>query len=276
LKRIIITGGSGGIGYYLSTAFLSDNYHITVVGRSKSKFVSTLGKAIAVDKIDFFPVDIVSQTAVNDFYSKFKLDSTSFLGLINAAGIQAPIGEFTDNETGEWERNIAVNLFGTANMIRAALPLFKSLGGGKIINFSGGGATGPRPRFSAYAISKTAVVRLTEILSIELNKYSIEINAVAPGAINTSMLDEIINAGVTAGPEYDLAIERKLKGGANPEQIVKLCRFLMSPDSTGVTGRLLSAVWDDFTNDKFLLRLKTDSDFCCLRRIDSNNFDIVQ
>ena len=80
-------------------------------------------------------------------------------------------------------------------MCRAVLPLLREQGYGKIINLSGGGATAPLPRISAYAASKAAVVRMTETLAEELNGRGVDVNAIAPGALNTRMLDEVLEAG---------------------------------------------------------------------------------
>lgn len=160
-------------------------------------------------------------------------------------------------------------------MIRGAIPLFKKAGKGKIINFSGGGATSSRSNFSAYAVSKTAVVRLTEILAEEFSRYNIDVNAVAPGAINTGMLDEIIEACAKAGEEYKRALERSREGGDPVEKVVELCRFLISPESDGISGKLISAIWDDYKSETFLERLRRDPDFCTLRRIDAINYDRI-
>ena len=219
--------------------------------------------------------DISSAKEVNTLYKEFRESGLTLHALINAAGVQPPIGAFELLDPKDWDRNLSINLFGTINMIRGVLPFFKSAEGGKIINFSGGGATSSRPNFSAYAVSKTAVVRLTEILAEELREYKIDVNAVAPGAINTGMLDEIIEAGAQAGDEHERARKRKSEGGDPIERIVELCRFLISSESVGVTGKLLSAIWDDYKSEVFLDRLRRDPDFCTLRRIDAINFDHI-
>ena len=164
--------------------------------------------------------------------------------LINAAGLQAPIGRFKDNDPEEWEQTVKVNLFGPARLIHAVLPGMLAQGQGKIINFSGGGATAPRPHFSAYATSKAALVRFTETLAEELKLYNIQVNAVAPGAINTKMLDEIVAAGEQAGPEYHQALERAQTGGTPVEMVCELVKFLASPASGSLTGKLISAPHD--------------------------------
>lgn len=219
--------------------------------------------------------DISSTKEVNTLYKVFRESGLILHALINVAGVQPPIGAFEQLDPEDWDRNLSINLSGTINMIRGALPFFKSAESGKIINFSGGGATSSRPNFSAYAVSKTAVVRLTEILAEELREYNIDVNAVAPGAINTGMLDEIIEAGARAGDEHERARKRKSEGGDPIERIVDLCRFLISSESDGISGKLLSAIWDDYKNTAFLERLTEDPDFCTLRRIDAINFDHI-
>jgi NAD(P)-dependent dehydrogenase (short-subunit alcohol dehydrogenase family) len=225
--------------------------------------------------LEFRVADISSTKEVNTLYKVFRESGLTLHALINVAGVQPPIGAFEQLDPDDWDRNLSINLSGTVNMIRGALPFFKSAEGGKIINFSGGGATSSRPNFSAYAVSKTAVVRLTEILAEELREYNIDVNAVAPGAINTGMLDEIIEAGARAGDEHERARKRKSEGGDPIERIVDLCRFLISSESNGITGKLLSAIWDDYKSTAFLKRLKEDPDFCTLRRIDAINFDHI-
>ena len=120
-------------------------------------------------------------------------------------------------------------------------------GGGKIVNISGGGATSPRPDFSSYAAAKCALVRLTETLAEELKEDRIDVNAVAPGAMNTRMLDELLSAGPDAAPrEFADALKRKREGGTPPDKAAGLVAMLASSLSDGITGKLISAVWDDW------------------------------
>ena len=137
-----------------------------------------------------------------------------------------------------------VNLMGPVRTMHAVLPIMKAQGRGKIINFSGGGATGPRPHFSAYAAAKAALVRLTETLALELEPFNIQVNAVAPGAVNTDMLDEVLAAGERAGGEYLQAVERARTGGTPVELVCELVLFLASPASGRLTGKLISAPHD--------------------------------
>jgi len=140
---------------------------------------------------------------------------------------------------------------------------------GKIINLSGGGATAPLPFISAYAASKAAVVRLTETLAGECKDYNIDINAVAPGALNTRLLEEVLSAGpAKVGDDfYARALKQKASGGAPLELGAELCVFLASSQSDGISGRLISAQWDPWRRlDDYRAELAA-GDIYTLRRI---------
>jgi 3-oxoacyl-[acyl-carrier protein] reductase len=151
------------------------------------------------------------------------------------------------NKMGEWEKNIKINLLGTAYMCRTVIPNMIKRKSGTIVNFSGGGATSSRPNFSAYATAKAGVVRFTEVLSDELKGKNVRVNVIAPGAINTKMLEEVLRAGKRAGnAEFGAAKKREKEGGASAREAAELVVFLSSEDSVNLSGRLVSAVWDDW------------------------------
>lgn len=116
---------------------------------------------------------------------------------------------------------------------------------GKIINMSGGGAFNPRENFSAYAVSKAAIVRLTEQVAEEVKNYNISVNAISPGVIRTEMTNEIFNSGRLAGKELDLAKNILEQGGSDIRKVTDLAVFLASSESDGLSGRTISAQWDD-------------------------------
>jgi NAD(P)-dependent dehydrogenase (short-subunit alcohol dehydrogenase family) len=150
------------------------------------------------------------------------------------------------------------------------LPKFKEQRHGKIINISGGGAAYPRPYFSAYATSKAGVVRFTETIAEELKEYSIDCNCIAPGALNTRMLSEVLNAGIkSVGYNYyERAMTQKLSGGDSLKDAAELCTYLASDKSDGLTGKLISARWDKWRDDipEHIEEIK-NSDIYTLRRI---------
>jgi NAD(P)-dependent dehydrogenase (short-subunit alcohol dehydrogenase family) len=269
LKHIIITGGTGGIGSEITKSLIKENYFLSIIGRNEKSYSILLNEIIDHSKIEFIKADISNNKEVKDLFLSINKLNHNLYGLVNIAAEQSPIGPFSSSNLSDWKKNISNNLFGTANMCYEFIN-HKKLNRGKIINFSGGGATFPRANFSAYSISKIGTVKLTEILAKELT--NIDINIIAPGEINTKMLDEVIEAGEKAGNEYIESIKRKRDGGDSISNTIDLCIFLLSQKSNKISGKLISAVWDDFNNNNFINKLKNDSDFCTLRRIDLKNF----
>jgi 3-oxoacyl-[acyl-carrier protein] reductase len=189
--------------------------------------------------------------------------------LVNNAGVYGPMGALDEVDWDAWADAVRINLCGTALMCRSVIPMMRARGYGKIINLSGGGATAPLPRISAYAASKAAVVRLTETLAEELRDAHIDVNAVAPGALNTRLLDEVL----AAGPEkvgrafFERSVKQQADGGVPLDKGTALVEFLASAASDGITGRLLSAVWDDWADLPRRREELSKSDIYTLRRI---------
>jgi NAD(P)-dependent dehydrogenase (short-subunit alcohol dehydrogenase family) len=156
------------------------------------------------------------------------------------------MGPIESVDWNEWVRAIEINVFGSVLVCRAVLPHFKARRYGKIVQLSGGGATNPLPRISAYAASKAAIVRFAESLALEVKDDGIDVNAIAPGALNTRMMAQILAAGPEAvGPAFFERMKRTADEGGTPlEKGAALTVFLGSAESDGITGKLLSAVWD--------------------------------
>lgn len=194
--------------------------------------------------------------------------------VICCAGSQMPIGPAMTLNPTEWSRNIRQNLDGTYFTIRSVHRLLSQKNQrSKVICFSGGGATSPRENFSAYACSKTAIVRLVETLSVEWAGEPIDINAIAPGAINTDMTDEVIRLGPqnTGQKEYEQALKQKEFGGSAMEKVGVLVDFLLSRESDGISGKLLSAPWDSIDYLSANSAELNQKDIFTLRRILPEN-----
>jgi 3-oxoacyl-[acyl-carrier protein] reductase len=167
---------------------------------------------------------------------------------VSNAGVLGPVGPLTDVDWDEWVAAIAVDLIGPAALMRAALPRFRAHGWGRVIQLSGGGATKPQPFRSAYAAAKAGVVRLVETVAGEVLEHGITVNAIAPGAINTRFLDDLLAAGPDrAGAAGWAEAQRQAgSGGSSPRPAAELAVLLASDRGAGITGRLLSAMWDDW------------------------------
>lgn len=243
-KVALITGGGRGIGRAIARAFAREGAYTFLVARTAAEVeaaAAEIGRALALTG------DISRRADVERVVDSIIAAAGRVDILVNNAGVQLPIGPLWENDPDEWLETIRINLGGVFLCCRSILPHMIRRGGGKIINLSGGGAASPRPRFSAYAASKAAVVRLTETLAEELRDFNIQVNAIAPGPVNTRMLEEVLAAGPAVGEEALRGAGKQLEtGGAPLRAPAELAVFLASDESGGLTGRLISAVWDDW------------------------------
>jgi 3-oxoacyl-[acyl-carrier protein] reductase len=242
----LITGASRGIGRALALGFAGEGADLALVARTGTDLEKTAGDIRAIGRRALpITADVSGSGAVEQVVEKVVEEFGRIDILVNDAGRQPPIGSLVECNPEDWVQTIRVNLIGTMLCCRAVLLGMIERRQGKIINLSGGGATAPRPNFSAYAASKAAVVRLTETLAQEVKEFNIQVNAIAPGAINTKMLEEVLAAGNSAGEvALSQAKRQKESGGDSLEKVVALAVFLASEESGGLTGKLISAQHD--------------------------------
>jgi len=272
MKSVLIFGGARGIGRVVAEAFVSDGFCVTIVARTRedvdvtAKELSVKGEALGYQA----DVSVYREVegAVESHLSRFEgLDV-----VVNAAGIQSPIGPLWENEPDHWAKNVSINLVGSFNVCHACLPVMINSGGGSIILFSGGGAAYARPCFSAYGCSKTGVLRLVETINEELRESEetgiktnsgiqgfrdlgiegmkgieaggqeggVRVYAVAPGAVKTGMTEEVLANKDWAGEKaYQEAVRTKQDGGTSPDKAVELCLFLARERPLCLSGRLI-------------------------------------
>ena len=269
----IVTGGSHGLGRRIAELFLDSGATTVLCARDGGPLDHARAELERRASASAGVETIVADVSVPEDSDRVVSHALRRFGrvdvLVNNAGILGPLGGVEEVDWREWVRAVHVDLFGSVLMARAVLPAMKARRTGKIIQLSGGGATGPRPRVSAYAAAKAAVVRFAETLAEEVRDFGIEVNSVAPGALDTRMLDEVL----VAGPEkvgraaFDQAVKQKEKGGDAMEAAAALVAFLASAESDGITGKLISAVWDDWASWPAHLDELGSSDAYTLRRI---------
>jgi NAD(P)-dependent dehydrogenase (short-subunit alcohol dehydrogenase family) len=249
-RTAIVTGASQGLGYAISEAYVDAGASVVLVARSanaledaSTRLADRVGDASRV-------LPIRADVSIPDDATRIVATALERFGtvevLVNNAGIYGPMGRSDEVDWDAWVQSISINLFGSVLMARSVVPHMRERGYGKIVQISGGGATNPLPRLSSYASAKAAVVRFAETLAEELREHHVDVNAIAPGPLNTRLLDEVLEAG----PErvgrtfYDRSVKQAEQGGAPLERGAALAVYLGSADSDGVTAKLLSALWD--------------------------------
>jgi len=241
-KSVLITGAGRGIGKRLAMGFAEAGARVGLLARSQAELdlakleIDQAGGAALRIRADVRDVEQM-HAAVERMRAAFGPMDV----LIAAAGVQGPIGPFAASKPKAWNEAIEINLIGTANTCRAVLPGMIERRSGKLIILGGGGAAYTRPNFTAYAASKTAVVRLVECLADEVRDHNVQVNCMAPGASYSHMTDEVLHAGEErAGPkEIEEAEKVRVTGGIAPEKQVQLAMFLASERSNHISGKLI-------------------------------------
>ena len=279
--HLVLTGSSTGIGRALAERLLSRGHHVWGLARSdQSDF------AASHPNFHHTRCDVSDYSAVAAAASAYAAAWPQLDAVICAAGLQGEIAPALTADPLKWSATIRANLDGTYFALRAFASLLvqpaPAASRKKIICFSGGGATKARVNFSAYGVAKTALVRLVETIAEENRDQPLDINALAPGAINTRLTDEVLALGpsVVGAAEYAAAQKQKAAAlvpsslatadaSADPAltRALDCVEWLLSPASDGITGRLLSAPWDPWPTLGAHRATLAASDVYTLRRI---------
>lgn len=272
-RTALITGGGQGLGLAIARAYVSAGAAgVCICGRDASVLAraqAELRAEAAEGQLVISRVADVSRAQDVDGVVTAALEAFGAVTiLVNNAGVYGPKGTIDVVDWDEWVRAVEINLLGSVLPARALVAHFRERGYGKVVQLSGGGATAPLYALSAYAASKAAVVRFAETLALELREHHVDVNAIAPGALNTRMLDEVLAAGPEAVGEafHARALEQQRSGGVPLARGAELAVFLASAASDGITGKLLSAQWDPWASLPAHLA-ELESDIYTLRRI---------
>ncbi|HXX22855.1 MAG TPA: SDR family oxidoreductase [Terriglobia bacterium] len=264
----VIVGASGAIGSAVARRFYAEGAHLALT------FLTAEPQALC-DELSRGPgraacyrLDVGDWKHVQTVIRQIKTDFAGIDVLVNCSGTQGPIGPLEALDMAKWTKAIETNLLGSVYLARAVLPIMKERARGKIILFSGGGAAYGRPYFTSYSSSKAAVVRFAESLAQELDAANIQVNAIAPGPVRSRMWDEMRAAGEAGGPKLLEELKRMEEtGGTSPDRAASLAVFLASERSNRLTGRLLSAVWDDWEHITNRMEEIAASEAFTLRRV---------
>jgi NAD(P)-dependent dehydrogenase (short-subunit alcohol dehydrogenase family) len=272
-RRILVTGGSKGIGREVALAAADAGGEVVVAARGEEAVQATLAdlpgdghRGVVLD----VAIEASWDAAINDI-------GRPLHGVVAAAGVLSPVGGPDHYPPEEFLDTVKINLYGTWLAVAVCLPALRATGDGAIVTFSGGGATAPLPRVHAYAASKAAIVRLTENLAHELAEDGITVNAIDPGFVATSIHDVVLKAGPErAGPLLPRTERQLAEGGVPTRASAELAVFLLSDEARGISGKLISAEWDDWRDAEFRARLVADPDLATLRRIDGQLYRRVR
>lgn len=236
-KCALITGASGGIGSEIALRLANDGFNIAACYYSDENGIKELEKKLSRTQAEYriYKTDVSDMNSVKKTFA----DATDFFGgvsvLINNAGM-AQQKLFTDITEEEFDRITAVNFKGVFNCCRCAVPYMVSRKCGKIINISSMWGIYGASCETVYSATKAAVIGLTKALARELAPSNIQVNCVAPGAIDTKM-----NSNLSEEDKKAFAKEIPMGRFGNPAEIAAVVSFLAGDDSDYVTAQIITA-----------------------------------
>lgn len=236
-KRALITGASGGIGRAITLRLAADGFDVAACYYSDDAGSENLGKELEKLGVKFrlYKADVSDYRQVEKVFS----DAFDFFGgidvLVNNAGM-AQQKLFTDISEEEFDRICAVNFKSVYNCCKFAVPGMVSRKSGRIINISSMWGVSGASCETVYSATKAAVIGLTKALGKELAPSNVQVNCIAPGAIDTKM-----NSNLSDEDKAAFADEIPAGRFGTPEEIAGIVSFLAGKDSAYITSQTIIA-----------------------------------
>lgn len=264
----LITGGGRGIGQAIAHAYAAEGAKLALAARTDAELQET---AAAIrdrygSEVITVITDVTDRAQVKNAVAQ-TLDRYGVIDvMVNNAGNTGQIGPLWTLDPDRWANTISVHVLGTYYGCRAAIPPMLERGYGRIVNMSGVGG----PNDTSYDAAKTAIVNLTENLSVELAGAGITVNAISPGSIHTRMWEEVRDMAYEAGDMemYEKGVQVTSGGGASIERAAQLAVILGSDQCGALSGRLIRANLDTFEDIPGNVDAIMASDAYLLRRVD--------
>lgn len=242
-QKVLITAGASGIGRAIANAFHARGASIYVCDIDEAGLAALQA---ALPGIQTSLCDIASRTDIETMVP----DAARRLGgidvLINNAGIPGPTSPVETFDSDAWEKVLQINLTGTFNVTRMAIPFLKESAAGVVINMSSVAGRFGYPNRSVYSTSKWGLIGFTKSLSIELGQYGIRVNALLPGATDGPRFQQVLEGRARISGRSleqvaaDAMSSQSLKYLVDPAHIADLAVFLASDSGRSISGQALS------------------------------------
>tara|TARA_B100000427_G_scaffold314255_1_gene307255 strand:- start:510 stop:1295 length:786 start_codon:yes stop_codon:yes gene_type:complete len=244
-KKIIISAGASGIGWATAKVCLSKGAIVYLCDIDEKSLNKIKKHPLINKKLFSYLCDASDESDVSNFFNKISKKTKKIDALINNVGIAGPTGTIDKLNSEDWEKTLKTNVISHFYFTKLAIPMLKKNKGGSIINISSGAGIMGFPLRSPYAASKWAVIGVTKTLAIELGKFKIRVNAICPGTIKGDRMVRVIKdkskfLGISKkNIEKEFISMASMNCWIYEEDIANMCEFLISNNSTRISGQVI-------------------------------------
>jgi NAD(P)-dependent dehydrogenase (short-subunit alcohol dehydrogenase family) len=237
-KIALVTGASRGIGEAVARAFARQGARVALVSR-KREDLEQVADAIRADGGEalVLPCHTGKATQVAEVVETVESTWGGLDILVNNAATNPHFGPLLSAEEGHWDKTFEVNVKGYFHTAQAAVPAMRRRGGGKIVNIASVAGIAAWSGLGVYSVSKAAVLMLTRVLATELAADDIQVNAIAPGLIQTRFSEALWKDEKILARLLAQIPQRRL---GQPEELVGIALYLAGPGSSFTTGQVFT------------------------------------
>ena len=230
--QVLITGAVGGLGTAMAQRLLQEGHAIIACDRAQDQAGAWLDRLPANqrERVNFYPLDVTKEEQVNALADTLRNKGIHIAYLVNNAGIHG-----AGTESRVWERTLRVNLHGTFYLTRVFSPAMKEKGFGRIVNLASQSAYYALNEQGPYAAAKAGITGYTRSVALDLARYGVTVNAIAPGLILHDGLKVVFADKELARMASGIPAGRAGK----PEEIAATVSFLLSDDAAYITGQTI-------------------------------------
>ncbi len=235
----LVTGGGRGIGHAISLALAREGSHVVVNYVSDLESVQNTVNEIKEMGRNAIPLkaNVAKADEVDAMIQKALGEMGRIDILVNNAGIRSQIGPAIEHSVDEWDRVVGVHLRGTYLCCRRVGQEMVNQRFGRIVNLASLAGMGGTAFRSDYGPAKAGIINLTKTLAVEWARYNVRVNSVAPGIVETDLIKGAVGTGAKTATNIEKAIKRTpMRRSALPEEVASVVLFLVSDDSSFVTG----------------------------------------
>lgn len=237
LRNVIVTGGSRGLGLGIAVRLSQAGFRVIAIARKEGpEFAAALQETetIRPGSLHFVPFDLAEIDGIPELVKRLRKEFGSIYGLVNNAGISAD-GSLALTSTQKIEQVVRLNTTSPMVLTKYVVRLMMADGDGRIVNMSSVTAFTGYSGLSVYAATKASLIGFTRSLAREVGRAGVNVNAVAPGFVDTSMTE-----GMTDEQRHQIERRSALKRLVNVEDIASAVEFLLGDGAKNITGTVLT------------------------------------